>query len=84
MDSAVNEYLKRLDITGLPKQIYEKGPALFGTGFFTSKLVSESTSGDGTTTKLLIELQDGLRVEVCTIPNHFREWNVTMLPRGSF
>ena len=48
----------------LPKKIYERLPQVFGEDFLTSKLVTEQHSSDGTTTKLLIELQDGLRVEV--------------------
>lgn len=48
----------------LPNKVYENLPAIFGDEFLTSTLVSEQTSTDGTTTKLLLELQDGLRVEV--------------------
>eukprot|EP00241_Pyramimonas_parkeae_P001829 CAMPEP_0114261552 /NCGR_PEP_ID=MMETSP0058-20121206/21211_1 /TAXON_ID=36894 /ORGANISM="Pyramimonas parkeae, CCMP726" /LENGTH=436 /DNA_ID=CAMNT_0001377121 /DNA_START=79 /DNA_END=1386 /DNA_ORIENTATION=- len=51
------------DVPELPNKVYENLPAIFGDEFLTSTLVSEQTSTDGTTTKLLLELQDGLRVE---------------------
>jgi len=39
---------------------------------FTTKVVEDKTSSDGTTTKLLIELQDGQRVESVIIKHHKR------------
>jgi hypothetical protein len=44
--------------------VYERLPAEFGDSFVTSTLLEERHSSDGTTTKLLFEMQDGLRVEV--------------------
>jgi hypothetical protein len=50
--------------TDLPHRVYERLPAEFGDSFVTSTLLEERHSSDGTTTKLLFEMQDGLRVEV--------------------
>lgn len=50
--------------TDLPHRVYERLPAEFGDRFVTSTLLEERLSSDGTTTKLLFEMQDGLRVEV--------------------
>lgn len=52
--------------TDLPHRVYERLPAEFGDSFVTSTLLEERHSSDGTTTKLLFEMQDGLRVEVRT------------------
>jgi hypothetical protein len=54
----------------LPDRLYETLPGVFGDTFITSTLLEERTSSDGSTTKLLFEMQDGLRVEVGFTPFH--------------
>eukprot|EP00854_Cymbomonas_tetramitiformis_P020500 gene20500-24572_t len=51
------------DIPELPKKVYEVVPQEFGDSLGTSKIVEQNTSSDGTTTKILLEFQDGLRAE---------------------
>eukprot|EP00897_Mesotaenium_endlicherianum_P007931 jgi/Mesen1/7166/ME000037S06530 len=48
-------------VPGLPHGAYTMLEQKFAT--LTSKVASQRTSADGTTTKLLVELQDGMKVE---------------------
>ena len=52
------------DVPGLPARLAAACRA--SCALLTSRVVGATTSADGSTTKLLVELQDGLRVEVYT------------------
>jgi sorting nexin-8 len=56
-----NQIVNVRDIPELPKALYALVEEKFA--LTTARLVKEETSQDNTTTKLLIELQDGARVE---------------------
>lgn len=56
------------EVDGLPRDAYEELGAHFAE--MTSVVESESWSSDGSTTKLLVRLADGHRIETVVIRNH--------------
>ena len=56
------------DVHGVPRRAVEallRGEG--GVALYTTRVAHESSSADGSTTKLIVELQDGHRVEACVM-----------------